>query len=332
MVKCDEETISSAAHPTRGPAQLGSGYACRLPLAPRADGSGNRNPGSRRGWKHGAGWRPIRSASSNDSSGTNNTGRVSIIVGGRCRPVQGDQSITEAAMQRFRFSLLAMFGFVAVVAVGCAALAKPSQLWLVVVSALSLASLFYAVLAAAYGRNAKRAFWLGFAVVGWGYVTLEWKEASSVAPTEFLTNRLQAVIEGSAASSPPRNVYGNWSMSPPVATLPPEPMDAYAAEPASIGVPAESEAETIMVPSDPGTTAGLATNDGLAPSSAGTFGYSTPSLYVPYTPSLTDLDMTAFRQIATWLWSILLGFAGGLVTLRLYHRREHQDVQVAPTG
>jgi hypothetical protein len=56
-----------------------------------------------------------------------------------------------------------LFLFVAVVAVACAALARPSQLWLAVVSASSLASLFYALLATAYGRNARRAFWVGFA-------------------------------------------------------------------------------------------------------------------------------------------------------------------------
>jgi len=272
--------------------------------------------------------RAANPGTSRDSAGTNDTGRVNIVGGGRCRPAQGDQSTTEVTMHRFRFSLLAMFGFVAVVAVACAALARPSQLWLVVVSASSLGSLFYAVLAAAYGRNARRAFWLGFAVVGWGYVALEWKEASSIAPTEFITNRLQAVVEGTTASSPPPIAYGNWSTSTPVVTAPPGPNDAYAAEP----VPVESDAESIIVPSDPAVGAGPTTNDGSIVPSSGLFGYSTTSSYVVYTQSLTDLDMTAFGQIATWLWSILLGSAGGLVALRLYHRRGRQDGQRVATG
>jgi hypothetical protein len=224
-------------------------------------------------------------------------------------------------MHRFRFSLLAMFGFVAVVAVACAALARPSQLWLVVVSASSLGCLFYAVLAAAYGRNARRAFWLGFAVVGWGYVALEWKDASSVAPTEFLTNQLQASIH----AKPPTVFY----MSP-VGEIPQQRAKKY--DPYAVA-PGDSEAETIIVPSDPATTSGLTTNDGPAVSSSGTVSYSTTSSYVVNTPSLTYMDLEeAFGQIAMWLWSILLGSAGGLVALRLYHRRERQDGHTPTTG
>jgi hypothetical protein len=199
-------------------------------------------------------------------------------------------------MHRIRFSLLAMFGFVAVIAVACAALARPSQLWLVIVSASLLACLFYAVLAATYGRNARRAFWLGFAVVGWGFIVLEWKNISSVAPIEFVTNRLQSVILGPTASSMgysvsyPSPVYQTLPIDTPFVTAPPVPVNM--------------------------------------PSVV----YSTTSSYVVNTPSLTDLDPEAFRQIAMWLWSPLLGFAGGLVALRLFHRRERQDDDSPVTG
>jgi hypothetical protein len=242
-------------------------------------------------------------------------------------------------MHRYRFSLLAMFGFVAVVAVACAALARPSQLWLVVVSASSLGCLFYAVLAAAYGRNARRAFWLGFAVVGWGYVAVEVDNNSFIAPTELVTNRLQSIIFGPTASPAGRYptsywspVYQTTSANTPVVTAPPGPTDAYAAERASTGVQVESEVEPVIVPSDPGASLGPATVDGSAPSSAGSFGYSTTSSYPINTPSLTEMDLEAFKQIAIWLWSPLLGFAGGLVALRLYYQRERQDGQRAATG
>jgi hypothetical protein len=46
----------------------------------------------------------------------------------------------------------------------------------------------------------------------------------------------------------------------------------------------------------------------------------------------TVVDFEAFRQIAKWLWSPLLGFVGGLVALRLYHRRECQDGRTPVTG
>jgi hypothetical protein len=34
------------------------------------------------------------------------------------------------------------------------------------------------------------------------------------------------------------------------------------------------------------------------------------------------VDLESFRLIARWLWSPLLGFIGGLVALRLYHKRK----------
>jgi uncharacterized membrane protein YdjX (TVP38/TMEM64 family) len=42
------------------------------------------------------------------------------------------------------------------------------------------------------------------------------------------------------------------------------------------------------------------------------------------TSPATVVDLEAFRQIARWLWSPLLGFVGGIVALRLYHRRERE--------
>jgi hypothetical protein len=41
------------------------------------------------------------------------------------------------------------------------------------------------------------------------------------------------------------------------------------------------------------------------------------------------VDLEAFRNIAKWLWSPLLGFVGGLVALRLYHRREREGQTAA---
>ncbi|HEV3021375.1 MAG TPA: hypothetical protein VGX76_02870 [Pirellulales bacterium] len=124
-------------------------------------------------------------------------------------------------MHPFRFKLLTLFGFVAVIGVACAALARSSQLWLVAVSALSQASLFYAVLAAAYGRNARRAFWVGFAVVGWGYIVLEWASAAGLpffAPTAFVTDRLQTLLHAQPTLPTPN--YASWTKTPPGPTLP----------------------------------------------------------------------------------------------------------------
>jgi hypothetical protein len=57
--------------------------------------------------------------------------------------------------------------------------------------------------------------------------------------------------------------------------------------------------------------------------------YGATSLSVQ--PSVT-VDFEALRQVAMWLWSPLLGFAGGLVALRLYHQRERRDGHTSATN
>jgi hypothetical protein len=99
-------------------------------------------------------------------------------------------------MPRFRFSLLALFGFVTLAAVGCAALARPTMLWVTIIQGVVFACLFFAVLAAIYGQRASRAFWVGFAVVGWGYMGAQQFLLVDVAqrPTVLIAARLQDLI------------------------------------------------------------------------------------------------------------------------------------------
>jgi hypothetical protein len=278
-------------------------------------------------------------------------------------------------MHRFRFSLLTLFGFVAVVAIACAALARPSQLWLIVVSSSTLACLFYAILAAAYGRNARRAFWLGFAVVAWGYVALEWASAHGLPyflPTNSLSSRLEAAIHPQATSvTAPVTSYvlASTSLVPstagqfyaaadgsltaysvpasqPVETVPAEaiPMNPYSDEEPSAPTPAEVEppmpvvdeaAEGAVQPDQPLVVA--ADIEAGAPFAAfDPTVVSAPNYGAPYTVWSTVttttpanvVDLDSFRHIAKWLWAPLLGFAGGLLALRLHNRRE-RDSQTA---
>jgi hypothetical protein len=284
-------------------------------------------------------------------------------------------------MHRFRFNLLTLFGFVAAVAVACAALARPSQLWLVVVSATSLASLFYAVLAATYGRNARRAFWVGFAVFGWGYIALEWASTAGLPfrlPISLVTGQLESVMHSQPASSNPTTTIYNlpvgyvdltMGFAPSANTTPSEPQlindssdpmlpdtviepmpneatsgnepsttppptggvpilsGPIGDEPAAVPQPDDSPAATSpeVVPAEPfdALTAaspayGAPTND-YAVKAALSWLTSTVA-----TSPATVVDLEAFRQIARWLWSPLLGFVGGIVALRLYHRRERE--------
>ncbi|HEV3020947.1 MAG TPA: hypothetical protein VGX76_00710 [Pirellulales bacterium] len=293
-------------------------------------------------------------------------------------------------MHRFRFNLLTLFAFVVAVAVACAALARPSQLWLAVVSAASLASLFYAVLAAAYGRNARRAFWVGFAVVGWGYVALEWASAAGLPfrlPISLVTGQLESAMHGQSVSANTTTI--NYTVPTnffPVYTVPVEPSlasvdtqpdppmtDTVIVPMPNEAMPSGNEPSTALPPTDgvpvlPGPNgdepaavpqpdvspaANLAVENAVPtgptdPSINGWITYGTP--VAEYATAASDfnaqvwststvatlpvnvVDLEAFRQIAKWIWSPLLGFVGGLVALRLYHRRERQDGQKGATS
>jgi hypothetical protein len=279
-------------------------------------------------------------------------------------------------MHPFRFNLSTLFGFVAALGVACAALARPSQLWLVVVSAASLASLFYAVLAAAYGRNARRAFWVGFAVVGCGYVALELASAAGLPfrlPISLVTGQLESAMHGQSVSANsttinytvPTNFFPVYTVpvgasvdaqSEPMLTdtvIEPMPNNAAPAAngpstvlPPTEGVPVIAgpigdepdavpqpdvppAANSVVVvpdmPVDPLTAAPPA----LPPTDyVVAFNDYTARVWSTSTVAtlpLNAVDLEAFRQIAKWLWSPLLGFVGGLVALRLYHQRECQD-------
>ena len=75
-------------------------------------------------------------------------------------------------MSVWRFSLVGLLAAVTFAAVACGALVNPNEWWTIGVMSASATLLAYAVLAAIYGAGARRAFWVGAAVIGWGYFGL----------------------------------------------------------------------------------------------------------------------------------------------------------------
>jgi hypothetical protein len=70
---------------------------------------------------------------------------------------------------RYRFTLAALMGAVALVAVGVAALRSPTALWASLVILLALGAICGATVGAILRRGPGRGAWLGFAVFGWAY-------------------------------------------------------------------------------------------------------------------------------------------------------------------
>lgn len=75
-------------------------------------------------------------------------------------------------MKRLRFSLLWLLGVVALIAVACAALRSASEIWGSAAFTLTVGALFAALLGLIFRQRASRAFWGGFALLGWGYLLL----------------------------------------------------------------------------------------------------------------------------------------------------------------
>lgn len=111
-----------------------------------------------------------------------------------------------------RVSIAALMLVVLVCAVAVAALRQASDAWAGGLLMLTLAVLGSAVFGAVYRREGRRAFWLGFAAFGWGYLALAmgpWfaEQVAPKLPTTLLLNYAHAC----AHPEPPDAAY--WLLS-----------------------------------------------------------------------------------------------------------------------
>jgi hypothetical protein len=75
-------------------------------------------------------------------------------------------------MRKVRFPIAGLMGAVIVIALSLAALRNASETWAGATFLLTCAVLTLAVVGAVCRRDAERAWWLGFALFGWGYILL----------------------------------------------------------------------------------------------------------------------------------------------------------------
>ena len=99
-----------------------------------------------------------------------------------------------------RFSIAALMVVVLVSAVAVAALLNASDLWAGSVLLLTLGMLGFALLGIRQRREAKRAFWEGFAIFGWGYLVLAlspWfvDQVQPNLPTTWLVDNLYVKLQ-----------------------------------------------------------------------------------------------------------------------------------------
>lgn len=98
-------------------------------------------------------------------------------------------------MRSLRYSIAGLMGIVLVAAVGLSALKSASPAWSGAIYLLNRTVLGLAVLNAFYSRGARRAWWLGFCLFGWGYVALVDTRPEIKAPYYMPTSLVLLKIE-----------------------------------------------------------------------------------------------------------------------------------------
>lgn len=191
----------------------------------------------------------------------------------------------------FQFSIKALLGTTAFVAIGCAALLNASEWWASVTCTLVLGVLLVAVLRSVFCRGPSRAFWLGFAILGWAYVLLIFwpmgPDPTFPCQRHLLTTKL-----------------ANWAyfeLLPLVRTPPSPPIPVAPLSGPSRGVVTVKVRDEYRLIEGPAAPA--------APVA--------PKTYYP--------DFTPFLTIAEWLWTFVLAIVGGVLARCFYATREKES-------
>jgi hypothetical protein len=180
-----------------------------------------------------------------------------------------------------RFSLLALIGFVALAAVGCAALVNANDAWLVAVSTVTFAIVTAAIIVGLLGHGTSRAFAVGVAVASLAFLLLIYfglANENSGSGHIGTTRALNRVYSAAATEMPGSPTTG----PPPVMYYPPAPN-------APTGQPAFN-----------------------------TYTLSGGTLTIT---SLTMPARDYFMQIGQQLWALLIGCLGGVFASWLWRRR-----------
>jgi hypothetical protein len=230
-----------------------------------------------------------------------------------------------------RFTLRQLFLWTAFVAVACVALRNATPTWASSLLGAALVLLAASLLLAAFRDGHSRAFWIGFATVGWLYVTLLAYSTGIDTNNRPWNNpfRPDALITTQLSHS----LY-SWmceKISPPPAN-PPGMMTGFGGMPAGMGMPMGSSMDSAGMggtaamyggydasgagggDSGYGTASGGMPGTGMmGPGGMGPLGPMTPTPFIPVQHDFTN--------VAHALWTIVLAACGGALASWLYTTR-----------
>jgi hypothetical protein len=219
-----------------------------------------------------------------------------------------------------------MLGAVAFIALACVALVRCNYIWASSIFTTTLAVISFAVLAAVFRRGAKQAFWIGFALFGWGYLWMaHWPpdDAMMFGPNDQSRWRLQNEGHEPLATTQLLNYfYMHW-----LPTIRPYPAPVPAPAPQGFG--------------GGGGYGGAGFGGGAFGQSAGggAFGQATGgmggaggsaiAIVVPTpaaAPATVDYPaLNEFMRVGHSLFVIVLAFVGGMIAVQLYRSREQGE-------
>jgi hypothetical protein len=102
-------------------------------------------------------------------------------------------------MKRIRFNIASLLVVVLFFGVGFAALRESNDLWDSGLVSLTLGALLISILLAVHRSEAKRAFWIGFALFGWSYLALPIVPAIE---SSLLTTKALAYLDSKVPGRP----------------------------------------------------------------------------------------------------------------------------------
>ncbi|MBX6316320.1 MAG: hypothetical protein IRY99_25925 [Isosphaeraceae bacterium] len=155
-----------------------------------------------------------------------------------------------------RSSIATLMGVVLVCGVAVAALRDASDVWAGILLLLTLGWLGTAILGAFYRREGRRAWWVGFALFGWGYLALAFGpwSAEQVGP-RLPTTQLLEYLHSKMDSKQEIQLARVWQTDRPVARVwqTDRPVTGYVVDAAALDVVVDA-ASPNTVPTQATTT------------------------------------------------------------------------------
>jgi hypothetical protein len=237
----------------------------------------------------------------------------------------------------WRFTLKQLFLWTAFIALGCVALRNASATWVSTMFGLTLLLLGASLLLALFRDGQTRAYWIGFATLGWLYVFVllyGWNLDSNTAtfgnnplrPSELATTRLTHKayewlypLVPMVISQPGAGMMGGPAgMGMPMGAM----MGTGAGSPE--GGAGESMGASGMMPGGPAGSGPMMPGGG-GPGMPGMMGAGTVTAMVP-SPGPSQQD---FTNVAHALWTLVLAACGGWLATWLYATRPESKTEAA---